>query len=201
MERLTHQTARGLGTRRLFWEDTLRKLVTIVILAGLAASLSAQAPQQPAPPTWESMMYSMWKGTHEKILAMAKDFPEDKLNAKPHPDSRSALDEFRHVTIGLEMATAQLNGTSFNYPERNKADESKPKTRASVVSEMEAALAASLSAVKEKAAPRLVFWIEHQGEHYGKLVTIYRMNDLVPPQTRAIEERRRQQQQQQPAKQ
>ena len=39
---------------------------------------------------------------------MAKDtvFPDDKLGWKPHPDSRSVLDELRHVTIGLEMTSA-----------------------------------------------------------------------------------------------
>jgi hypothetical protein len=26
--------------------------------------------------------------------------------------------------------------------------------------------------------------IEHAGEHYGKLATIYRMNNLVPPVSR-----------------
>ena len=175
----------------------MRKLVLAIALSGIALSASAQAPQQQPPPTWESMMYNTWKGTHDKILAMAKDFPEDKFNSKPHADSRTFLDELRHVVIGLEMSTAQLNGTPFNYPERTKADEGKPKTKESVVAELEAALAASLPAVKEKAAPRLVFWIEHQGEHYGKLATIYRLNNLVPPQTRAIEERARQRQQQQ----
>lgn len=178
----------------------MKKLVLALCLMGCTVETWAQAaPQQ--PPTWETSMYNTWKATHEKIVAMAKDFPEDKLGSKPHADSRTFLDEIRHVTIGLEMSTAQLNGTPFNYPERVKADEGKPKTRESALSELEAALAASLPVVKEKAAPRLIFWIEHQGEHYGKLVTIYRTNNLVPPQTRAIEERQRQRQQQQPAKQ
>ena len=47
-----------------------------------------------------------WKDLHDKILEMAKDtvFPDDKLGWKPHPDSRSVLDEFRQVTIGLEFS-------------------------------------------------------------------------------------------------
>lgn len=155
------------------------------VIAGLAltpAFAFGQAAQQPA--TWESMMARVWKGTHEKILAMAKDLPEDKFASRPHPDSRTALDEFRHVTIGLEMSTAELTGEKFDYATRVKADESKPATRASVVGEMEAALAASLDAVQKSPKPRLVWWSEHQGEHYGKLVTIYRMNGLVPPASR-----------------
>jgi hypothetical protein len=158
--------------------------VTALVLLG-AASLDAQ--QQPtAPPTWEQAAFTTWKSLHDKILAMAKDtqFPDDKLGWKPHPDSRSVLDEFRHVTIGLEMVTAQLSGTPFNYMERVKADEGKPRTRASVVAEMEAAYAKSLEVVKNSAKPNILFWLDHQGEHYGKLVSNYRMNNIVPPVSR-----------------
>ena len=35
------------------------------------------------------------------------------------------VDEFRHVTIGLEMSTAQLKGEKFDYMARIKADVSR----------------------------------------------------------------------------
>jgi hypothetical protein len=156
-----------------------------VALVAQQAQTTPQRPPQP-PATLESQIVSAWKSLHNKILVMAKDaqFPDDKLNTKPHPDSRTILDEYRHVTIGLEMSTAQINGTPFNYPERVKADETKPKTRASVVAEMETAIAASYAAVEKKQAPSLIFWIEHQAEHYGKLVSNYRMAGVVPPISR-----------------
>ena len=51
---------------------------------------------------------------------------------------------------------------------------------------MEAALEASLAAIRQYGAnPRLIYWVSHQGEHYGKLVTLYRMNGLVPPASRS----------------
>ena len=59
-------------------------------------------------------------------------FPDAKLGWKPHPDSRSVLEEFRHVTIGLEMTTAQAKGEKFDFEAREKADASKPKTRESM---------------------------------------------------------------------
>ena len=49
---------------------------------------------------------------------------------------------------------------------------------------MEAALAASVAAVEARPKPSLVFWIDHQAEHYGKLVSNYRMNGIVPPISR-----------------
>jgi len=162
-------------------------LVAALSIAGIRAQQAPAAP--PAAPTaadFQRALARSWKSLHDKILVMAKDtvFPDDKLGWKPHPDSRSVLDEFRHVTIGLEMTSASLKGEKFDYAARDKADASKPKTRASVVSEMEAAIAVSYPLVEKNAMPLLVGWLDHQGEHYGKLVSNYRMNNIVPPISR-----------------
>lgn len=165
----------------------MRRTLVVALPLVLFAAAPANA-QQPAeqPPTWEQATFRTWKSLHDKILTMAKDslFPDDKLDTRPHPDSRTILDEYRHVTIGLEMSTAQLTGAQFDYAARLKADESKPRTRASVVAEMEAAIATSYRVVEQNASPRLLFWIDHQGEHYGKLVSNYRLAGVVPPVSR-----------------
>ena len=163
--------------------------LTIAVTLALLASGSAAAVifEQATPaPTYETVLARSWEDVHNKILTMAKDtaFPDDKLAWKPHPDARTVMEELRHVTIGLEMTTAQAKGEKFDFAAREKADASKPKTRASVVAEMEAALAASLPLVKSKPRPQLIGWLEHQGEHYGKLVTAYRANSVVPPVSR-----------------
>jgi hypothetical protein len=111
----------------------------LVLLAAAIATLNVAAQgQTPAPPplTYERVITGTWKDLHDKILVMAKDtvFPDDKLGWKPHPDSRSVLEEFRQVTIGLELASAQLRGEKFDraaVAARRKADDGKPKTRAS----------------------------------------------------------------------
>jgi hypothetical protein len=126
---------------------------------------------------------------HNKILAIAKDtqFPDAKLGYKPHPDSRSVIDELRHVTIGLEMTTAVAKGEKYDFVAKEKEIDAKPQTRAAVVAEMEAAIAASyavLDAPGNKPMPQLIGWIGHQGEHYGKIVTAYRVNGIVPPISR-----------------
>ena len=159
--------------------------VSIALLA--SGSVAAVMAQQAKPaPTYESALSRSWEDVHNRVLAMAKDtvFPDSKLAWKPHPDSRSVLEELRHVTIGLEMTTAEAKGEKFDFEAREKADAGKPKTRASVVAEMEAAIAASYPLVKSKPRPQLLGWLEHQGEHYGKLVTAYRVNGVVPPVSR-----------------
>ena len=97
-------------------------MITIAVLMLGAATASAQTPGAKPPPTYEQVIVNTWKNLHNKILAMAEDtvFPDDKLGWKPHPDSRSVLDEFRHVTIGLEMTTAMAKGEKFDFGAREK---------------------------------------------------------------------------------
>lgn len=180
MKRLSALTILALGA----WAITVS--AAVLPTYSIDAPVIEQAPAPKAPPTYEQVIVRDWKEIHDKILAMAKDtvFPDAKLGWKPHPDSRSILDEFRHVTIGLEMTTATAKGEKFDFEAREKADVNKPKTRASVVQEMEAAIAASYKSVEAKPSPSLIGWLEHQGEHYGKLVTAYRVNGVVPPISR-----------------
>jgi hypothetical protein len=167
----------------------------LVLLVAAIATLNlltgAAEGQTPAPPplTYERVITMTWKDLHDKILAMAKDtvFPDDKLEWKPHPDARSVLDEFRQVTNGLEWSSAQLRGEKLDgaaVRARRNADAVKPKTRASIVSEMEAAIAISYPLVEKSPTPVLIGWIRDQAEHYGKLVSNYRAVGIVPPVSR-----------------
>ena len=163
-------------------------LVTLMALA-FGSSAFAQTPAPKPPPTYEQVIVNTWKNLHNKILAMAKDtvFPDAKLGWKPHPDSRSVLEELRHVTIGLEMTTARAKGQDYDFMAKEKEFSTRPQTRAAVVAEMEAAIAASYAVLDtpgNKPIPQLIGWLDHQGEHYGKLVTAYRVNGIVPPISR-----------------
>src|SRR4029453_15035646 len=159
--------------------------LSIALLA--SGSVAAMMLEQAKPaPTYESALSRSWEDVHNRILAMAKDtvFPDSKLAWKPHPAARSVMEELRHVTIGLEMTTAEAKGEKFDFEAREKADADKPKTRASVVAEMEAAIAGSYPLVKSKPRPQLLGRLRTRGEHYGKLVTAYRVNGVVPPVSR-----------------
>jgi hypothetical protein len=159
-----------------------------VLMLG-TSTVWAQTTTPKPPPTYEQVIVNQWKGMHNKILAIAKDtqFPDAKLGYKPHPDSRSVIDELRHVTIGLEMTTAMARGEKYDFTAKEKEIDAKPQTRAAVVAEMEAAIAASFAALDtpgNKPMPQLIGWIGHQGEHYGKMVNAYRVNGIVPPISR-----------------
>jgi hypothetical protein len=161
----------------------------IAVLALSATAAMAQTTTAKPPPTYEQVIVNTWKSLHNKILAMAKDtvYPDSKLGWKPHPDSRSVIDELRHVTIGLEMTTARAKGENYDFAAKEKEFSTRPQTRAAVVAEMEKAIAESyavLDAPGAKPLPGLIGWLDHQGEHYGKLVTSYRVNGIVPPISR-----------------
>ena len=163
-------------------------VAAIATLNVLTSAAQGQTPP-PTPLTYEWVITTTWKDLHDKILVMANDtvFPDDKLGWKPHPDARSVLDEFRQVTMGLEFSTAQLRGEKLDgvgVRARRKADDDKPKTRASMVSEMEAAIAISYPLVEKSPTPLLIGWIRDQAEHYGKLVSNYRAVGIVPPISR-----------------
>ena len=167
-----------------------RSLLVLFVAAIATLNVVAQG-QTPAPPplTYERVITSTWKDLHDKILQMAKDtvFPDDKLEWRPHPDARSVLEEFRQVTNGLEWSSAQLRGEKLDgaaVRARRNADAGKPKTRASIVSEMEAAIAISYPLVEKSPTPLLIGWIRDQAEHYGKLVSNYRAVGIVPPVSR-----------------
>jgi hypothetical protein len=161
----------------------------IVALAFGASSALAQTTTPKPPPTYEQVIVRNWHAIHDKILVMAKDsvFPEAKLSYKPHPDSRTMAQELRHVTIGLEMTTATAKGEKYDFEAKEKEIDARPASRASIIKEMEAAIAASYAVMDApgfKPPPGLIGWLEHQGEHYGKLVTAYRVNGVVPPISR-----------------
>ena len=164
-------------------------MIALAILVLGAPVAMAQTTTPKPPPTYEQVITNTWKNLHNKILTMAKDtvFPEAKLGYKPHPDSRSMYDEFRHVTIGLEMTTAVGKGEKYDFGAKEKEYDARPQSRDAIVKEMEAAIAASFALLDtpgHKPMPQLIGWLDHQGEHYGKLVTSYRVNGVVPPISR-----------------
>jgi uncharacterized damage-inducible protein DinB len=171
-------------------------LVMCLLLAVCAAGVSAQEAESPL----EKAVIAGWKNVHKKVLDMAGDFPEEFYDSRPHPDSRSFAEEVRHVTIGVEMFAAQLQGEGFHYGNRNAFYAERPKTRESLVADLERAINEVVSLLEAegemRSRPQLGYWLGHQSEHYGKLTAIYRLNNLVPPATVQLQKRLRRQQEQ-----
>ena len=78
------------------------KLFAAVLLAGLCGALpvlaqdAKKAPPKPAPGPAEAVL-EQWNDIGRKLIAMAEDFPEDKYNYKPAPESRTFGAILMHV--------------------------------------------------------------------------------------------------------
>ena len=173
-------------------------LALAVVLSWTGLAGQAQEPAGEPRDALAKAAIGGWKSVHKKILDMAKDFPEEMYGSRPHPDSRSFAEEIHHVIIGAEMFAAQLEESEFNYGGRVEFYKQRPETRENLVSDLEAAIKAVVTELSKQAGSpaQLAFWLGHQSEHYGKLTAIYRINNLVPPFTRQLQERMRRQQQQ-----
>jgi uncharacterized damage-inducible protein DinB len=182
---------------------TLAVAVTIAVSplwAAAAAARPARAAggaQQSAPAATtnpnEGFLHT-WKDVSRKLIDMAEDFPEDKYDYKPVPEVRTFAEQMIHVTSAVYYFKAVLDGSKM--PEEVKRSEFKSK--AEIVAYAKKALAEG-SAMLEKAdfsktiqgRRRAInpydFWsdfCEHAGEHYGQMVVYYRLNGIVPPESR-----------------
>src|SRR5262249_17454955 len=150
-------------------------------------SLSPSPAQNPLRPPAQSIRGN-FAGINKKILDMVKDFPEDKYGFRLKPEMRSFSEVVVHIASGNVYAAKAGRGEKVNW------DELDPKNyanKAAVVALMEKSVAdadATLKGVSDKAlAKNAEPWLgvmEHSAEHYGQLVSYYRANGLVPPESR-----------------
>jgi uncharacterized damage-inducible protein DinB len=149
-----------------------------------------------------------WNHVGNKLIAMAKDFPEDKYDFKAQADERTFAQTLLHVAA-VDYDVAGKVSKSHVGPDFGK-DTHNPsrdvyRTKADVVKLLEEAVAAGATVIQEqgdagqdktmefgwetgKHVVRISYaWmaaIEHSAEHYGQLVVYYRANNLVPPRSR-----------------
>jgi len=167
--------------------------------AGARPAAGGKAQQKPAPAATTNPnegFLRTWKDISGKVLEMAEDFPEDKYDYKPKPEVRSFSEQLLHATGSVYYFKAILEGKQPK--EEDEAKRASFKNKAEIVAYAKKAVAEG-TAMLEKAdfskviaGPRrslnpYQFWsdfCEHPGEHYGQMVVYYRLNGLVPPDSR-----------------
>jgi DinB superfamily len=164
---------------------TTRRLSLIVGLFILVPILSLG--QGPARTTAESVR-GHFISVNRRVLAMAKDFPDGKYDFKLKPEMRTFGAVIVHVASGNVYAAKAGRGENVNWDELDPKDY---KTKAQVVALMEKSITDAEATLKglsdDSFAKTIEPWIsvtEHTAEHYGLLVTYYRANGLVPPESR-----------------
>ena len=159
----------------------------LVVLGSMNAQDSQQPPKTPPPP--QVSVTRNFHAIHAKIIEMAEDFPADKYDFRPNKDVRSFREVMVHLAGGLQYGSRSTQGISA--AKWDEFDAKQYTTKEQVVELLKKQFADAESVLK--AEPEGEFsktvwpWmaiIEHAGEHYGQLVVYYRLNNLVPPETR-----------------
>ena len=183
-------------------------LVAVTLLAAVGMSLQIQAQtQNPSPSPARSRsdeMLDRWNDIGNKLVAMAKDFPDDKYDFKVQKDQRTFAQNLLHATALDFVLIRRVSGSNVgpDFGEGDNPSRDAFKTKADVVKFVQAAVADGAQVIQQEGDAGLdktskffgnrlahnsaiwTFAIEHSGEHYGQLVVYYRANNLVPPDSR-----------------
>src|SRR3979490_2397118 len=92
-------------------------LVAVTLIAALGMRLHSQAQTQNPPPSpglsRSDEMLVRWNDIGNKLVAMAKDFPEDKYDFKVQKDQRTFAQNILHVSGGMFQAASAIKGTKI----------------------------------------------------------------------------------------
>jgi uncharacterized damage-inducible protein DinB len=175
----------------------------VLIALTLLASTATSQPRTRAEETLE-----WWNHIGNRLIAMAKDFPEDKYDFRLQKDERTFAENLLHVAAVDYDLVSRVSGSKIG-PDFGK-DAHNPsrdvyKTKADVVKLIEQAVGEGAALIKQQGDSGLdktqsfgwetgrhvvhnsYIWItaiEHSTEHFGQLVVYYRANNLVPPESR-----------------
>ena len=176
-------------------------VVTVLSLPAHAQEATKKETAVKPAPSPSQAVLETWNDIARKLIAMAEDFPEDKYDFKPTPAQRSFAEQLLHVSNANYFFTNLAKGEKPPAEEDPKRDQY--KTKADVVAFVKKAYADGAAAIKAKGDKGMsdqvvdpfshqkariydlaYGFIEHSGEHYGQLVSYYRLSGLVPPESR-----------------
>src|SRR5262249_8295764 len=183
-------------------------LVVVTLLAAIGMDLLSQAQTQSQPPSparsRSDEMLDRWNDIGNKLVAMAKDFPEEKYDFKVQKDQRTFAQNLLHAAALDFVLIRRISGTNVgpDFGEGDNPTRDQFKTKADVVKFVQEAVTDGAQVIQQQGDVGLdktskffgnrmahnstiwMFAIEHSGEHYGQLVVYYRANNLVPPDSR-----------------
>jgi uncharacterized damage-inducible protein DinB len=170
----------------------------VLSLTVLALTATAAAAQNPV----SDGVRGSWNSVKRNIRESAQLMPEENYDFKPTPDVRSFGEILAHVAgASYEFCSAAKNEKT---PFAEDAFAGKKTTKADIVTITNDAIAycdAAYAALTDASAgdkvqagfgstnqvariTRLLGQIAHDNEHYGNLVTYFRLKGLVPPSSR-----------------
>lgn len=161
------------------------------------AAASKQAPAASANPIADSLR-AQWDSVKNNYLKSADQMPEADYSFKPTPEVRSFGEIIAHVAGANYLICSGVNGEKS--PHAEDEFEKNAKTKADIVKAAKESIAycdraftaatdknlgamvdAPFGPPKQARAALLILNVGHVNEHYGNLVTYFRLKKMVPP--------------------
>ena len=159
-------------------------------------NMKKTAPNPALGPT--DALLQGWNDLGRRLIAIAEDMPEDKYDYKPKPEMRSWLGQLAHAAQSNYYFVNPIVGKPFPADD---PDMSQLKTRAQVVAFVKKSFQDGADIIKAQGDAGLAKTVNlggqlmridafansiiaHGNEHYGQIVVYYRLNGLVPPESR-----------------
>ncbi len=170
---------------------------TLMILMAVAFTATSAMAQNPV----SDAMRSSWNSVKKNIKESAELMPEANYSVKPTPEVRSFGEILSHVAGASYVFCASAKNEKNPFEEGSF--EKTATTKAQIVKVTNDAIAycdgafaavtdatagamvhAAFGTGQVSRASALVGQIGHDNEHYGNLVTYFRLKKLVPPSSR-----------------
>jgi uncharacterized damage-inducible protein DinB len=176
----------------------------VLVLSIPAMALSAEQSQPPAPAAGNAISQSIktaWDGAKRNLKESAEQMPEPDYAFKPTEQVRTFGQILAHVAGANYIFCAAAKGEKSPFAEDNF--EKTAKTKAEIVKALNDSLAycdAAYAALTDRSAGEMITMpfgmgtqarasalignAGHLQEHYGNLVTYFRIKGMVPPTSR-----------------
>src|SRR4249919_2705500 len=136
-------------------------LVAVTLLAAVEMNLHSQAQKQNQPPaparSRSEEMLERWNDIGNKLVAMAKDFPEDKYDFKVQKDQRTFALNLLHAAALDFVLIRRISGTNIgpDFGEGDNPSRDNFKTKADVVKFVQEAVADGAQVIQQQGDPGL----------------------------------------------
>ena len=180
----------------------MQKCVWSIAAPGLALSLASCGGGVPQPSTAQNpvtdSLRAEWNSVKNYYLKSAQQMSDDNYAFKPTPEVRSFGEIIAHVAGANYLICSGARGEKPPYAE--DYFEKNAKTKADIVKAATDSVAycdgafsratdgnlgdivdAPFGKKKQARAALLILNVGHVNEHYGNLVTYFRLKNMVPP--------------------
>ncbi|HEX6463940.1 MAG TPA: DinB family protein [Vicinamibacterales bacterium] len=180
----------------------MHKIMWAIAAPGLAVSLGSWGGRMPQPATAQNpvsdALRAEWNSVKNYYVKSAQQMPDDNYAFKPTPDVRSFGEIIAHVAGANYLICAGARGEKPPYAE--DYFEKNAKTKADIVKAATDSVAycdgafsnatdgnladminAPFGKKQQARAALLILNVDHVNEHYGNIVTYFRLKGMVPP--------------------